>query len=75
MSGNTRTLVESKTRTHHGQIGSGGARRGGWAGRARQKGTPTGLFAKGTIIPRSLQGIEDNCREHLIGSTNNRNPM
>ena len=68
-------LVESKTRTHHGRVESGGARRGGWAGRARQDGTPTCLFAQDTTVPRALQGIEDNRPEHLFGSANKRNPM
>ena len=67
--------VESKTRTHHERVGSGGARWGGWAGRARQDGTPTGLSAQDTNVPRALQGIEDNCPEHLFGSTNKGIPM
>ena len=57
------------------RVGSGGARRGGWAGRARQDWTPTGLFAQDTTVPRALQGIEDNCPEQLFGSTNKGNPM
>ena len=69
MSGNVNRPVESKTRTHHGRVGSGGARRGVCAGRARQDGTPTGMFAQETTVTRSLQGIEDNCPEHLFGST------
>ena len=68
-------FVESKTRKHHGRVGSGGARRGGWAGRARQGESPTGLIAQDTTVPRALQGIEDNCPEHLLGSTNKGNPM
>ena len=67
--------VESKTRTHHGRVGSGGAQRGGWTRRARQDGTPTGFSAQDTTVTRVLQGIEDNCPEHLFGSTNKRNPM
>ena len=45
-------LVESKTRTYHGRVGSGRAagRRGG----AGQDGTPTGLFAQDTTVPRTL---------------------
>ena len=53
-------FVESKTLTHNGRVGSGGARRGGWAGQAWQDGTPTGQDTTG---PRALQGIEDNCLE------------
>ena len=68
-------LVESKTRTHHGRVGSGDARRGGCAGRARQGGTPTDLFAQEITVPRALQGIEDKCHEHLLGSTDKENPM
>ena len=67
--------VESKTRTHHGRVGSGGAQRGGWARRARQNGTPTGLSAQDTTVTRVPQGIENNCPEHLFRSTNKRNPM
>ena len=68
-------FVETKTRTHYGRVGSRGAQRGGWARRARQDGTPTGFSAQDTTVPRVLQGIEDNCPEHLLGSTNKGNPM
>ena len=67
--------VEFKTRTHHGWVVSGGARRGGWAGRARQDGTPTCLFAQNITVPRALQGIENKFPEHPFGSTNKGNPM
>ena len=63
-------FAESKTRTHYGRVGSGGARRGAWAGRAWQRGSPTGLFTQDTTVPRGRQGIEENCPEHSIGSTN-----
>ena len=73
--GLTNTPVESKTRTHHGRVGSGGARRCGWAGRARQDGTPTCFPAQDTTVARAPLGIEDKCPEHLSGSTNKGNTM
>ena len=68
-------IVEPKTQTHHGRVGSGGAQRGGWARRAPQDGTPTGFSAQDTTIPRVPQGIENNCLEHFFGNTNTGNPM
>ena len=68
-------VVEPNTRTHYGRVGSGGARRGGWAGRARQDGAPTGLFTQDTTVPHVHQGIEAHCPEHFFGRTNMGNPM
>ena len=66
--------VESKTRKHHGRVGSGSTQRSGWARRVQQDG-PTGFSAQDTTVTCVLQGIEDNCLEHHFGSTNKRNPM
>ena len=63
------------TRTCYRRVGPGGARQGGWAGRARQNGTPTCLLAEKTTVPRALQSIEGICHEHLFENTNKRNPM
>ena len=49
----------------------GGARWGGWAGRAQQDGTPTGLFAQETTLPRATQGMDDNCPGHSLVKRNN----
>ena len=63
---NLRSLtVESKTRTYHGRVGSGGAQRGGRAQQAQQDGTPIGFSAQDTTVHRVLHGIIDNCPEHL----------
>ena len=45
----------------HEWVVSGGERQGSWARRARQKKTPTALFAQDKTVPRSLQGIKNNC--------------
>ena len=54
---------------------SGGARQGSWAGRARQDGTPTGLFAQDITVPRAPQRIEEKCLEQLFESKNKENLM
>ena len=52
-------LVESKTRTYHGLVGSGRRTAGRRSG-ARQDGTPTERFALETTVPRSPRSIEKN---------------
>ena len=54
-----------------GAAQSGAAGRGGTG----QDRTPTGRFAQDTTVPLAPQGIEDNCPERLLGSTNKGNPM
>ena len=54
---NENRLVESKTRTYHGQFGSG--RTAGWQGGAKQDRTPTEYCDQETSVPRTPQGIED----------------
>ena len=57
------TLVEFKTRKHHGRVGSG--RTAGRRGGAGQDGTPTEQFAQETSVPRTPHGIEDTSFERL----------
>ena len=65
--GHEHILVESKTQTYHERFGSGG-RTAGQDG--VYSGTPTGRSAQKSTVPLAPQGIEDNCRERLFGSTN-----
>ena len=66
-------LVESKTRTYHGRVGSG--RTAGWRGGVGQDWVPTELFAQETSLPRTHQSNEDKSPERLSRSTNKRNPI
>ena len=59
-------LVDSKTRTYNGRVGSGRGAAG--LGRAEQ-------FAQGANVPRTLQGIDGTSLECLPRSTNKRNRM
>ena len=65
-------LVEYKTRTYHGLVGSGctAGRRGG----AEQDATPTKQFAEETSVPHNPQRIEDTSAERLPRSKKLRNP-
>ena len=60
------TLVEPKTRTYNGRVGSGRTegRQGGVG-----DGMPTEQFAQRTSVPRTFQGIENTSPEHFSRST------
>ena len=65
-------LVEFKTRTYHGRVGSGRpAERPEGVG---QDWVPTKLFAQVTKVHRTLQSIEDTSLQRLPRSTNNEIP-
>ena len=66
-------LVEPKTRTYHGRVGS--ERPTERPGGVGQDWVPTKLFAQETKVHRSLQGIEETSLQRLSRSTNMRNPM
>ena len=68
-------MVANPKHEHTTQVDSGDSRRGGWAGRARQNGTPTNLFAKGATVSRASDDIEDNCHEQLSGGRDEGNSM
>ena len=65
-------LVESKTRTYHGRVGSG--RTAGRRGGAGQDWMPTDQNAQETSVPRTPQGIDATSPECFSRSTNKRNP-
>ena len=66
------TLVESKTRTYHGRVGS--RRTAAWRGEVGQNWTPTEQSAQETSLPRTLQSIEETS-SRLPRSTNKQNSM
>ena len=68
-----KTLVESKTRTYHGRVGSG--RTAGRRGGVGQGWVLTEFFAQETRAPRTLQSIEETTPERPPRSTNKRNLM
>ena len=68
-----RKLVESKTLTYYGRVGSGSpAERPGGVG---QDWVPTKLFAQETKVHRTFQSIEETPLQHISRSTNKRNPI
>ena len=66
-------LVESKTRTYNGQVGSGHpAER---PGRVAQNWVPIDLFGQETQVPCNVKGIAEWSLERPSRGTNKRNPM
>ena len=66
-------LVESKTRTYHGRVGS--ERPAERSSEVGQDSVPTELFARETKVHRTFRGIEERSLQRLSRNTNKRNPM